>query len=133
MKTDKIDKDIQKIRDKITDLQSQLKAKEQQKTEAENSEIVGMVRNLGVKPEDLAAFIKAYQSQQSQEVAAPVAEPAPAEPEQVELPAETVESTAADSGASDDSATTPYSSTYGSGYGYGGNAGGGYSFEDSED
>lgn len=63
MKSEKIDKDIQKLRDKIADLQEQLKAKEQQRTDMENSEIVGMVRNLGVKPEDLAAFIKAFQAQ----------------------------------------------------------------------
>ena len=128
MKTDKIDKDIQKLRDKISDLQGQLKAKERQKTDMENTEIVGMVRNLGVRPEDLAAYIKAFQAQQ------PVAETVSPEPivedavaaatEQPEEPAATAEPD------SSYSTTNDYSSTS---YDYNSDAERRYSFEESDD
>ena len=51
---------IDKVKEKIAVQQTRLRELEQQKTELENMEIVGMVRGLDVAPEELAAFIKAF-------------------------------------------------------------------------
>lgn len=47
---------------KITAQQARLRELEQQKTELENTEIVGMVRGLDVSPEELATLIQAIRS-----------------------------------------------------------------------
>ena len=59
-KLQKILTEITRIREKIAAQQTRLRELEQQKTELENMEIVGMVRGLDVAPEELAAFIKAF-------------------------------------------------------------------------
>ena len=61
-KLQKVIAEIEKVNAKISAQQSHLKELEQQKTELENTEIVGMVRGLDVAPEELAAFIKAFRS-----------------------------------------------------------------------
>ena len=61
-KIQKIVTEIEKVKGKIATQQARLRELEQQKTELENTEIVGMVRGLDVAPEELAAFIKAFRS-----------------------------------------------------------------------
>ena len=58
-KLQKVLSEIDKVKEKIAVQQTRLRELEQQKTELENMEIVGMVRGLDVAPEELAAFIKA--------------------------------------------------------------------------
>lgn len=53
----KIEKEIQKTREKITEQQNKLKELEMQKTEAENLEIVQMVRSLHMTPAELSVFL----------------------------------------------------------------------------
>ena len=53
----KIEKEIQKTREKITEQQNKLKDLEMQKTEAENLEIVQMVRSLHMTPAELSEFL----------------------------------------------------------------------------
>ncbi|HEL0710468.1 TPA: DUF4315 family protein [Streptococcus equi subsp. zooepidemicus] len=53
----KIEKEIQKTREKITEQQGKLKELEMQKTEAENLEIVQMVRSLHMTPAELSVFL----------------------------------------------------------------------------
>ena len=53
----KIEKEIQKTREKITKQQNKLKELEMQKTEAENLEIVQMVRSLHMTPAELSVFL----------------------------------------------------------------------------
>ena len=59
-KLQKVLSEIDKVKEKIAVQQTRLRELEQQKTELENMEIVGMVRGLDVAPEELAAFIKAF-------------------------------------------------------------------------
>ena len=58
-KLQKVLSEIDKVKEKIAVQQTRLRELEQQKTELENMEIVGMVRGLDVAPEELAAFINA--------------------------------------------------------------------------
>ena len=53
----KIEKEIQKTCEKITEQQNKLKELEMQKTEAENLEIVQMVRSLHMTPAELSEFL----------------------------------------------------------------------------
>lgn len=59
-KLQKVLTEIDRTKEKIAVQQTRLRELEQQKTELENVEIVGMVRGLSVAPEELAAFIKAF-------------------------------------------------------------------------
>ena len=54
-KMERIDREIQKTREKIAEYQEKLKTLEAQKTEAENLEIVQMVRAMRMTPEQLSA------------------------------------------------------------------------------
>ena len=56
-KIERIDREITKTREKIAEYQEKLKALEAQKTEAENLEIVQMVRALRMTPEQLSAML----------------------------------------------------------------------------
>ena len=56
-KIDRINKEIAKTREKITEYQNKLKGLEAQKTEAENLEIVQMVRALRMTPAQLNALL----------------------------------------------------------------------------
>lgn len=56
-KIERIDQEIKKIHDKMAAYQEKLKALEAQKTEAENLEIVQMVRAMRMTPEQLAAML----------------------------------------------------------------------------
>ena len=53
-KIKRIDQEIAKVREKITEYQDKLKPLEAQKTEAENLEIIQTVRALRLTPEQLA-------------------------------------------------------------------------------
>lgn len=50
---ERINKEIAKTREKITELQNKLKGLEAQKTEAENLEIVQLVRAMKLTPQEL--------------------------------------------------------------------------------
>lgn len=56
-KIGRIDQEIEKTREKIAEYQEKLKALEAQKTEAENLEIVQMVRELRMTPAQLNAML----------------------------------------------------------------------------
>ena len=56
-KIERIDREIAKTREKIAEYQEKLKTLEAQKTEAENPEIVQMVRALRMTPEQLSAML----------------------------------------------------------------------------
>ena len=55
--TERIDQEIEKTREKIAEYQEKLKTLEAQKTEAENLEIVQMVRALRMTPAQLNAML----------------------------------------------------------------------------
>lgn len=57
-KIDRINAEIEKTRAKLSEYQAKLKDLEAQKTEAENLQIVSMVRSIYMTPEELAAFMK---------------------------------------------------------------------------
>lgn len=59
-KLDRIEKDIEKTRTKILELQSKLKTLEAQKNEEENARIVQMVKAVHIDQNQLAAFLSAY-------------------------------------------------------------------------
>ncbi len=54
---DRINREIEKTREKITEYQNKLKALEVQKTEAENLEIVQLVRSMRLTPAQLTAML----------------------------------------------------------------------------
>ena len=56
-KIERINKEIAKTREKITEYQNRLKGLEAQKTEAENLEIVQLVRAMKLTPQELNAML----------------------------------------------------------------------------
>ena len=56
-KLDRIENEMQKTREKITEYQNKLKGLEAQRTEAENLQIVSLVRSMKVTPEELTALL----------------------------------------------------------------------------
>lgn len=54
----KLEKEIEKTSAKVNELQGKLRDLEKQKTELENTEIVALVRNLQMTPEQLADFLQ---------------------------------------------------------------------------
>lgn len=59
-KLDRIERDIEKTRAKILELQGRLKSLEAQKTEEENARIVQLVKAVHIDQNQLAAFLAAY-------------------------------------------------------------------------
>ena len=57
-KIERIDREIQKTREKITEYQNKLKGLEAQKTEVENLQIVQLVRAMKLTPQELNAMLK---------------------------------------------------------------------------
>ena len=57
-KLDRIERDIQKTKAKIAELQKQLRELEAAKTEQENLQIVQLVRGLNMTPEEFTAFVR---------------------------------------------------------------------------
>ena len=66
-KIERIDQEITKTREKIAEYQEKLKALEAQKTEAENLEIVQMVRAMRMTPEQLSATLPGMDAHEEQE------------------------------------------------------------------
>ncbi|MGN1025144.1 MAG: DUF4315 family protein, partial [Faecousia sp.] len=60
--TDKIRRDIEKTKEKISELQKKLRSLETQLVEEENLEIVRMVKAVKMDNRELTAFLKAYAS-----------------------------------------------------------------------
>ena len=56
-KIERIEKEIQKTREKITEYQNKLRGLEAQKTEAENLQIVQRVRSMRLTPQELTAML----------------------------------------------------------------------------
>ena len=56
-KIERIEKEIQKTREKITEYQNRLRGLEAQKTEAENLQIVQLVRAMRLTPQELTAML----------------------------------------------------------------------------
>ena len=56
-KIERIDKEIAKTREKITEYQNKLKGLEAQKTEAEDLQIVQLVRAMRMPPQELNAML----------------------------------------------------------------------------
>lgn len=57
-KLDRIERDIEKTKIKIAELQKQLRELEAAKTEQENLQIVQLVRGLNMTPQEFAAFVR---------------------------------------------------------------------------
>ena len=57
-KLDRIERDIEKSKTKIAELQKQLRELEAAKTEQENLQIVQLVRGLNMTPQEFAAFVR---------------------------------------------------------------------------
>ena len=55
-KLERIEKDIEKIKGKIAELQKQLRELEAAKTEQENLQIIQLVRSMNMKPDEFAAY-----------------------------------------------------------------------------
>ena len=56
-KIERIDREIEKTREKITEYQNRLKGLEAQKTEAENLQIVQLVRSMRLTPQELTSML----------------------------------------------------------------------------
>lgn len=56
-KIDRIEKEMQKTREKISEYQNRLKDLAMQKTEAENLQIVQLVRSMRLTPQELTAML----------------------------------------------------------------------------
>lgn len=56
-KIDKLDKELEKAREKAAEWQAKIRELEKQKQEEENSQIVQAVRSLKLTPDALAAFL----------------------------------------------------------------------------
>lgn len=59
----KIDSEIEKTREKLSDCQIRLKELERQKTELENADIVAMVRRVNIPASEFEAFARAFMEQ----------------------------------------------------------------------
>lgn len=63
VKIERVNKDIAKTKDKISEFQIKLRELEKQKTELENIEIVEAVRDMNISLTDLPAILKALREQ----------------------------------------------------------------------
>ena len=59
-KLTKLQMEIDKIKQKISEQQTKLRELEHQKTEIENTEIVALVRSMKMNTSELSTFLKAY-------------------------------------------------------------------------
>lgn len=74
-KIGKLEKEIEKTKARIAELQSKLRDLEKQKMELENTDYVAVVRSFHLTPEELAEFLKTRQM-------APAKDPRPQEQEE---------------------------------------------------
>ena len=63
-KIKKINKEYAKNAEKITELQARQAELEQQRTELENLDILGLVRQVGLSPDQLAEILRSVKVQQ---------------------------------------------------------------------
>ncbi len=61
-KLQKVNREIERARAKIAELQASLPALEEQKAKLENDEVIKVFRQADVAPEDFTAFIEAYKA-----------------------------------------------------------------------
>ena len=66
-KIKKIDSEYEKNAAKITELQERQRELEKQRLELENLDIIGMVRSMGLTPDQLAALIQGAKSNEKKE------------------------------------------------------------------
>ena len=86
-KSAKIQTEIDKVKEKISEQQTKLKDLERNKTEAENSEIVDIVRGMSVALDELPVLLQKLRAGESLGQIVPKS-PAAAEPKQEEEPAD---------------------------------------------
>ena len=67
-KIERVSKDIEKTKGKISEFQARLKELERQKTELENMDIVDVVRGMNISITDLAALLKTSRATSGQNV-----------------------------------------------------------------
>ena len=72
-KSAKIQTEIEKVKAKITEQQARLKELEQKKMDAENTEIVDIVRGLSISLDDLPALLQTIQAGSGMEQSVPKA------------------------------------------------------------
>ena len=60
-KIEKVEKEITKTKNEISELQEKLRGLEKQKTELENTDYVAVARSFRLTPEELAEFLKTRQ------------------------------------------------------------------------
>lgn len=68
-KIGKLDKEIEKAKAKIVDMQNKLRGLEEQKMELENTDYVAVARSFRLTPQELAEFLKTRQLAAEQEAA----------------------------------------------------------------
>ena len=68
-KIEKIEKEIEKTKAKITEQQAKLRKLEEQKTELENTDYVAVARSYHLTPQELADFLKSRQAVQERAAA----------------------------------------------------------------
>ena len=56
--TSRIERDIERLKEKISEYQQQLKELEAAKTEQENLQIIQLVRSMNMTPDEFAAFLR---------------------------------------------------------------------------
>ena len=67
-KIERVSKDIEKTKGKISEFQTRLRELEKQKTELENMDIVDVVRGMNISITDLAALLKTSRATSGQNV-----------------------------------------------------------------
>lgn len=60
-KIEKLEKEIDKTKNKIAEMQARLRDLEKQKTELENTDYVAIARSFHLTPQQLAEFLKSQQ------------------------------------------------------------------------
>ena len=61
-KIEKLEKEIDKTKNKIAEMQARLRDLEKQKTELENTDYVAIARSFPLTPQQLAEFLKSQQA-----------------------------------------------------------------------
>ena len=67
-KIDRLEKEIEKTKGKIADMQDRLRDLEKQKTELENTDYVAVARSFKLTPQELAEFLMTRQMAPENEV-----------------------------------------------------------------
>lgn len=70
-KIEKLEKEIDRTRAKMAEMQEKLRRLEEQKTELENTDYVAVARSFCLTPQQLADFLKSWQDPPSGERPAP--------------------------------------------------------------